>query len=183
MSAYWYDACLPVLCLLACVLSGVYVMSAYLYGFCLLACIMSSNLYYDCSAEWHLSNLYDVCLPVLYLGSCTYNICLSLSVWYLTPCIMYGFFIFDAWLSVQCLGTWMMSAYLYYVCLLVWCLSTCMMSAYLFYLPTCIMSAQLYKNCLAVWRLLIFVISCYLYAYLWCLATCMIQCLAIFKSS
>ncbi len=163
MSAQLKVVCLLVWCLPTCIMSTCL---RFVWGLCdvgLLVWLLSACLYYVFISVlwllgwWRLSNLYDVCLPVLYLGSCTYNICLSLPVWYLTPCIMYGFFIFDAWLSVQCLGTWMMSAYLYYVCLLVWCLSTCMMSAYLRYicllvlcLLNCIKTAWLYDVCLSL---------------------------------
>jgi hypothetical protein len=149
MSAYMYDAYLPVLCLLAAFCPLYFMMSAYLYGLCQSVCIMSSYLYHDCSAKWRLSNLYDVCLPVLCLASFTYDIWLSvqndvlLPVWCLPPSIMSGYF---NWCLAPCemSGYLNVSAQLYDVCLLVWNLPTCMMSA------TRTMSDYLYY-CLVPW--------------------------------
>jgi hypothetical protein len=62
MYAYLYDACLPVLCLLTCILSAA-LMSALLYGLCLpVSCLPS------CTMTAQLNNVcltcFDVCLPV-----------------------------------------------------------------------------------------------------------------------
>ncbi len=87
-----YDACLPVFCLLCCM------MSSYLYDFSLsmsVACIMSSYL---CSIM--PAQLNDVLLPV----------------WCLLICLMSAY-LYSVCSTVWCLPTCMTSAYSYYVCL------------------------------------------------------------------
>jgi hypothetical protein len=167
------DVCLPVWCLLTCI------MSAYLYSVCYTACLPTSMtsafLYYVC--------LLVLCLPILYLLICVMTAQLNdvcLSVWRLPTCSMSVWLpvpandilhncmipasLYDAWLLCQCcLAPCIMSGYLYDVCLALVCLPTSIMQAQRYdvclpydfclrvlCLPTSIMSAQLYNVCLHI---------------------------------
>ncbi len=141
MSAWLYDACLPVSdvclavwCLLTCMMSAfcndVCLAVWYLpicITVCLLTCIMSTLLYAVCLPVW--------CLPTCIISCCLYLLYMSLhstcTMWCFATCMMpryrvlslptcmtssYLYFCWLRWLPVFCLLNYM-SAYLYYVCL------------------------------------------------------------------
>jgi hypothetical protein len=186
----WYLPTSVLSALLYSLMSAHLLMSAYLYDvcssvFCLLCRMTSAYL-------WRLSSCdvcLLVCLPELRLPICVITAQLNdvcIFVWYLPTCCMSGF-VASAYLCYVCLNyvflfvlwmlNWMTSAYLYNACLLVHSMSGFlyqhMVSCYLYNLISCCLN----KICMPVWFLPPCRMSGYFTNVAWlpvlCRATCM----------
>jgi hypothetical protein len=159
-----YAVCLPVLCLPTWIMSARLYMSAYMYDAWLPVLMMSAYLCDTMSCYLYDVFLHEWCLPTFMIPSYLDDVCylydVCSAVCCLLTCIMsaylYDVFSTVRWLSAHiCLLKCVMSAYVYDISSTVWRPPTCVMSVLLcnFCLPLwCVL--PYFDVCLPVWWLL-----------------------------